>query len=294
MVVLDDADLDAAAEASLSAAFLCAGQSCTAGERFLVHEAVHDEYLEPGSARRSRARSGSATRSTTRSRWARSTTSRRPRRWIGTSRRRSSGARRLVRRRCARRGLSDPAVLRGNGARRSDARDGGRQGGDVRADRPRLHHRERRGGPTDRQLVASTGCSPPSGRAISRAVSASPRRRGPAGSTSTSRRTTGRATCPSAAAPAPARGSAASVGAIRSKPSPSRRRWSSRSRSGTVRLDGSKAAAEQPRLGFRLGLRAALRVEGRAQTVEPRAGRAGRDRALQRLRARHALLEAVE
>ena len=45
MVVLDDADLGAAAEASLSAAFLCAGQSCTAGELFLVHEAVHDEFL---------------------------------------------------------------------------------------------------------------------------------------------------------------------------------------------------------------------------------------------------------
>jgi acyl-CoA reductase-like NAD-dependent aldehyde dehydrogenase len=45
MVVLDDADLDSAAEASLSAAFLCAGQSCTAGELFLVHEAVHDEFL---------------------------------------------------------------------------------------------------------------------------------------------------------------------------------------------------------------------------------------------------------
>jgi acyl-CoA reductase-like NAD-dependent aldehyde dehydrogenase len=46
LVVLEDADLEAAAEASLSAAFLCAGQSCTAGERFLVHEAVHDEFLE--------------------------------------------------------------------------------------------------------------------------------------------------------------------------------------------------------------------------------------------------------
>jgi acyl-CoA reductase-like NAD-dependent aldehyde dehydrogenase len=45
MVILDDADLDAAAEASLVAAYLCAGQSCTAGERFLVHEAVHDEFL---------------------------------------------------------------------------------------------------------------------------------------------------------------------------------------------------------------------------------------------------------
>ena len=46
LVVLDDADLDAAVEATLAAAFLCAGQSCTAGERFLVHEDVHDEYLD--------------------------------------------------------------------------------------------------------------------------------------------------------------------------------------------------------------------------------------------------------
>jgi succinate-semialdehyde dehydrogenase/glutarate-semialdehyde dehydrogenase len=45
LVVLDDADVAAAAEASLAAAFLCAGQSCTAGERFLVHEAVHDEFV---------------------------------------------------------------------------------------------------------------------------------------------------------------------------------------------------------------------------------------------------------
>ena len=46
LIVLDDADLDAAAEASLDAAFLCAGQSCTAGERFLVQEQVHDAFLE--------------------------------------------------------------------------------------------------------------------------------------------------------------------------------------------------------------------------------------------------------
>jgi acyl-CoA reductase-like NAD-dependent aldehyde dehydrogenase len=46
MVVLDDADIAAAAEASITAAFLCAGQSCTAGERFLVHEAVHDDFVE--------------------------------------------------------------------------------------------------------------------------------------------------------------------------------------------------------------------------------------------------------
>jgi acyl-CoA reductase-like NAD-dependent aldehyde dehydrogenase len=46
LVVLDDADLDAAVEATLAAAFLCAGQSCTAGERFLVHEDVHGEFLD--------------------------------------------------------------------------------------------------------------------------------------------------------------------------------------------------------------------------------------------------------
>src|SRR5216683_2286389 len=40
MVVLDDADLELATEAALEAAYLCAGQSCTAGERFLVHAAV--------------------------------------------------------------------------------------------------------------------------------------------------------------------------------------------------------------------------------------------------------------
>ncbi len=46
MVVLDDADVGAAAEASIAASFLCAGQSCTAGELFLVHEGVHDEFVE--------------------------------------------------------------------------------------------------------------------------------------------------------------------------------------------------------------------------------------------------------
>src|SRR5215475_8210590 len=46
MVVLADADLELAAEATLEAAYLCAGQSCTAGERFLVHAAVRAECVE--------------------------------------------------------------------------------------------------------------------------------------------------------------------------------------------------------------------------------------------------------
>ena len=45
VVVMDDADLDLAAEATVTACFLCAGQSCTAGERLLVHRAVHDEFI---------------------------------------------------------------------------------------------------------------------------------------------------------------------------------------------------------------------------------------------------------
>jgi acyl-CoA reductase-like NAD-dependent aldehyde dehydrogenase len=46
MVVLEDADLGLAADAALEAAYLCAGQSCTAGERFLVHTAVRAEFTE--------------------------------------------------------------------------------------------------------------------------------------------------------------------------------------------------------------------------------------------------------
>jgi acyl-CoA reductase-like NAD-dependent aldehyde dehydrogenase len=45
LVVLDDADLDAAVAATLEACFLNAGQSCTAGERLLVHRDVHDDFL---------------------------------------------------------------------------------------------------------------------------------------------------------------------------------------------------------------------------------------------------------
>jgi succinate-semialdehyde dehydrogenase/glutarate-semialdehyde dehydrogenase len=46
LVVLGGADVDAAAEAAVSACFLCAGQSCTAGERLLVDERVRDEFVE--------------------------------------------------------------------------------------------------------------------------------------------------------------------------------------------------------------------------------------------------------
>jgi acyl-CoA reductase-like NAD-dependent aldehyde dehydrogenase len=44
LVVLADADLDRAVDGALLACFLCAGQSCTAGERLLVQESVRDEF----------------------------------------------------------------------------------------------------------------------------------------------------------------------------------------------------------------------------------------------------------
>ena len=46
LVILDDADLEAAVKATITACFLNAGQSCTAGERVLVDRSIHDEYLE--------------------------------------------------------------------------------------------------------------------------------------------------------------------------------------------------------------------------------------------------------
>jgi acyl-CoA reductase-like NAD-dependent aldehyde dehydrogenase len=46
LVILDDGDLDAAVRATITACFLNAGQSCTAGERVLVDRRVHDAYLE--------------------------------------------------------------------------------------------------------------------------------------------------------------------------------------------------------------------------------------------------------
>jgi len=46
LVLLDDADIARAVAATLTACFLNAGQSCTAGERVLVDERIHDEYVE--------------------------------------------------------------------------------------------------------------------------------------------------------------------------------------------------------------------------------------------------------
>ncbi|MGN6444255.1 NAD-dependent succinate-semialdehyde dehydrogenase, partial [Amnibacterium sp.] len=45
-VVFDDADLDAAVEGAMLAKFRNVGEACTAANRFIVHEAVADEFAE--------------------------------------------------------------------------------------------------------------------------------------------------------------------------------------------------------------------------------------------------------
>jgi succinate-semialdehyde dehydrogenase/glutarate-semialdehyde dehydrogenase len=46
LVVLDDADLAAAARAAVYGAYVCAGQVCCATERVLVHDKVHGAFVE--------------------------------------------------------------------------------------------------------------------------------------------------------------------------------------------------------------------------------------------------------
>jgi succinate-semialdehyde dehydrogenase/glutarate-semialdehyde dehydrogenase len=46
LVILRDADIDKAVQATITACFLNAGQSCTAGERVLVDRSIHEAYVD--------------------------------------------------------------------------------------------------------------------------------------------------------------------------------------------------------------------------------------------------------
>ncbi len=135
LVVLEDADVAGAAEASIAASFLCAGQSCTAGELFLVHDAVHDEFVarladcgrELGATRRPARRR--------RRRWARSTTSR-PREDGSTRRDALERGAELVAGGSRASGIPDRPLLGADGAFGRDRRDGGRARRDIRPRRP--------------------------------------------------------------------------------------------------------------------------------------------------------------
>ena len=58
IVVMDDADLDAAVEATVTGAYYCSGQVCTAAGRVLVHDAVYDEFVERLATRTKAVRMG--------------------------------------------------------------------------------------------------------------------------------------------------------------------------------------------------------------------------------------------
>lgn len=57
-IVLADADLDRAVEGAMQGCWYLAGQCCTASERLLVHQAVHDEFVEKLAARTAELRCG--------------------------------------------------------------------------------------------------------------------------------------------------------------------------------------------------------------------------------------------
>jgi acyl-CoA reductase-like NAD-dependent aldehyde dehydrogenase len=46
MIVFGDANIEHAVEGAIVGCYLCAGQSCTAGERILVEESAHDEFVQ--------------------------------------------------------------------------------------------------------------------------------------------------------------------------------------------------------------------------------------------------------
>ena len=198
--MLDDADLDAAVAAILEAAYLCAGQSCTAGERILVHRAVRGELVERLEAA-VRYRSASVTL--------------RPGDHDGPAQQRGVAAK------------TDDHVGQAVSAGARVAAGGARAAGypdfvdwsptvldGVTPDM--LIARRRRFGPVAPvvevaddaeamaldQRLARTACSRRCSPKTCAAGCASPRRCARAGSTSTPRPTTGRATCPSAVGPA--------------------------------------------------------------------------------------------
>lgn len=57
-IVMDDADLKAAANVAVASRFLNTGQSCIAAKRFIVHATVHDDFLSEVEARLKRKRIG--------------------------------------------------------------------------------------------------------------------------------------------------------------------------------------------------------------------------------------------
>jgi hypothetical protein len=128
----------------VTASFLCAGQSCTAGELFLVHEAVHDEFLDKLTARIADVRLGDPfDEATTMGPLNNEPVEAKMDEHVVDALLRAAelvaGGRPGLR-------LPDLAVLRADRARPRQRRDRRRARGDFRSDRPNPDDPERRGG----------------------------------------------------------------------------------------------------------------------------------------------------
>jgi acyl-CoA reductase-like NAD-dependent aldehyde dehydrogenase len=152
MVILEDANLQAAADASLLSAFLCAGQSCTAGERFLVHEKVYDAFLDELNAAIERGiQLGNPFDSeTTLGPLNNEQTARKMDRHVADALERGAE---LVGGGARAEGLPNPALLPAHRDRRGDRGDGGRARGVLRSSRTHNDHPGRGGGASSHQLL---------------------------------------------------------------------------------------------------------------------------------------------
>ncbi len=65
MIVMEDADLSIAVPACINGAYFSTGQRCTASSRFIVHEAVHDEFVAAVSEGMQKLRIGDPLQATT-------------------------------------------------------------------------------------------------------------------------------------------------------------------------------------------------------------------------------------
>ena len=159
LVVLDGADIDAAAQAAVSACFLCAGQSCTAGERLLVAEGVRDEFVERlGSAVAADVRLGDPfAAETTMGPLNNEGVAAKMDEHVGDALTRGAAR---GRRRRALDGLPHRALLDGHHPRRRRRGRRGRARGDLRPDRPGRPHPRRSSTRSSSPTPRPTACWP--------------------------------------------------------------------------------------------------------------------------------------
>jgi succinate-semialdehyde dehydrogenase/glutarate-semialdehyde dehydrogenase len=164
LVVMDDADVEAAAEAAVMACFLCAGQSCTAGELLLVHEAVRDDFVRALAERVTRdiVLGDPFAQGTTLGPLNNEPVAAKMDEHVSDAEQRGAS---VVDRRRAGRRLPDRALLAGDDPRRRAPPTRRPRRGDVRADRARSSRSRRRRGDRASRTARATACWRRSSRA---------------------------------------------------------------------------------------------------------------------------------